>query len=93
MIYVNFNHQHRYKQKSGEQGNKCYYTKLPKGKRPKVCVRPPPLIAPSHPLIKDPPKAINIFLKKLKDKNPLLRSTCIRRAWEQLSPNFSYLSL
>jgi hypothetical protein len=48
MIYLYFNHQHRYKQKSGEQGNKCYYTKLPKEKRPKVFVKPPaPLIAPS----------------------------------------------
>lgn len=44
-----FNHQDRYKQKSGEQGNKCYYTKsFQKKKRPKA-PHPPLSIAPSTP--------------------------------------------
>ncbi len=69
------------------------HKKLPKEKRPKALPLPP-LIAPSPPpLIKDPPKAINtkefFFWKKIIiNKNPILGSTCIRRAWEKLSPNF-----
>jgi hypothetical protein len=62
MIYLYFNHQDRYKQKSGEQGNKCYYTKLPKEKKTKGNPTPPPppySSFPPTPLIKDPPKAIN----------------------------------
>lgn len=59
MIYLYFNHPDRYKQKSGEQGNKCYYTKLPKEKKDQRQPHPtsPPLIAPSHPTNKRPSKS------------------------------------
>jgi hypothetical protein len=59
MIYLYFNHQDRYKQKSEEQGNKCYYTKSFQKKKDQRHPPPPYSSFPPPQLLKDPPKAIN----------------------------------